>query len=56
MLFKIVDTHNLQVICEGLTTYDEAWITLEQLPSNGELAIEEYKKPINRLGRDPDLH
>ena len=56
MLFKIVDTHNLEVICEGLTTYDEAWATLEQLPLNGKLAIEEYKIYVTGLGRDPDLH
>jgi len=56
MLFKIVDTDNLKVICDGLNTYEQAWEALEQIIPNAKLAIEEYKKPVTGLGRDPDLH
>ena len=56
MSFRIVETHTQKVICDGLTSYTEAWETLEQLPISAELGIEEYSKPVTRLGREPDLH
>ena len=56
MSFRIVETHTEKVICDGLTSYTEAWETLEQLPISAELAIQEYIKPVRGLGRDPDLH
>ena len=56
MSFRIVETNTQKVICDGLTSYTEAWETLEQLPISAELAIQEYTKPVRGLGRDPDLH
>ena len=56
MSFRIVEMHTQKVVCDGFTSYTEAWATLEQLPISAELDIEEYKKPVTRLGRDPDLH
>jgi len=56
MSFRIIETHTEKVICDGLTSYTEAWETLEQLSTSTELAIQEYTKPVRGLGRDPDLH
>ena len=56
MSFRIVETHTQKVICDGLASYAEAWEALEQIPISAELDIEEYRKPVTRLGRDPDLH
>ena len=61
MLFKIVDTETQKVICDNLSSYIEAWETLEQLPkvtgASTRLQIEECDHiPVIRLGRDPDLH
>ena len=56
MLLRIVETDTQKVICDGFTSYIEAWEALEQIPISAELDIEEYKKSVTRLGRDPDLH
>ena len=56
MSFRIVETNTQKVVFDGFTSYTEAWETLEQLPISAELDIEEYKIPVTRLGRDPDLH
>ena len=56
MSFRIVEMHTQKVVCEGFTSYIEAWEALEQIPMSVELDIEEYRKPVTRLGRDPDLH
>tara|TARA_B100000029_G_scaffold180107_1_gene177712 strand:+ start:3722 stop:3892 length:171 start_codon:yes stop_codon:yes gene_type:complete len=56
MLLRIVETDTEKVICEGLSSYEEAWVTIEQLPRKNKLEIQEYKVPITGLGRDPDLH
>jgi|TARA_R110000824_G_scaffold339912_1_gene526434 hypothetical protein len=59
MLFKIVDTVTQKVILDHFMTYEEAWQTYLQMPqpiSSSNIQIEEYKIPIKRMGRDPDLH
>ena len=56
MLLRIVKADTQEVICDGLTSYDDAWMTIEQLPAKHKLEIEEYKIPVTGLGRDPDLH
>ena len=56
MSFRIVEMHTQKVVCDGFTSYIEAWEALEQIPMSVELDIEEYRKPVTRLGRDPDLH
>ena len=56
MSFRIVETHTEKVICDGLSTHEEAWEIVEQSPNKKDLVIEEYKKPVKGLGRDPDLH
>jgi len=56
MSFRIVEMHTQKVVCDGFASYIEAWEALEQIPISAELDIEEYKKSVTRLGRDPDLH
>ena len=58
MMYRVINTTK-EVIYDNITSYEEAWTILEQTKLAGSyenLDIEEYKKPITGLGRDPDLH
>ena len=58
MLYRIVNSDTQEVLFDSMSTYDEAWSVLQQMPGGHlqPLRFEEYKLPITGLGRDPDLH
>ena len=56
MSFRVREIGTHLIICDGLSTHEEAWEIVEQSPNKKDLVIEEYKKPVKGLGRDPDLH
>ena len=56
MSFRVREIGTHLIICDGLSTHEEAWEIVEQSPNKKDLVIEEYKKPVKGLGRDPALH
>ncbi len=58
MLYRIVNSDTQEILFDSMSSYDEAWSVVQQLPNGHSLPliIEEYKLPVTGLGRDPDLH
>ena len=58
MFYRIINSDTQEILFDGISTYDEAWSVIQQMPGSlpPSVKIEEYKIPVTGLGRDPDLH
>ena len=56
MLLKIVNKETQKILCDQITSYEEAWDTLSQMCNYNSYEVIEYKIPVSGYGRDPDLH
>ena len=58
-VYDIVDSSSSERVVEGLSTYEEAWMTCESIaqPEQTLLVVERTEYTVKPgFGRDPDLH